>query len=372
MPIRTECIPLYIKQTHTMSVPIAFLILNVFADHLILLQSGDVESNPGPPKRKYTPRFPCGNCAKACRWGSKCIRCDGCETWFHKNCLDIHTANFDAYEINPDLSWLCCQCGLPQLASSLFSLSNITTDHSSVNSSPPRDHSSPNRPPLATSSPTRANKPPPKKWLRVITANFGGIRGKKTQFWNMISCFDPDIIIGTESHLDDSVFTAEIFPANFSVWRKDRSTGPKGGVFIAVSTKLDAEEVQLETGCETNWITVKLKNQRKAYIGSFYRPPSDNINTLQTWITSTNEVLRISNDSLIISGGDFNLPGIDWKSEKFVPPAPNKNQCELFLEFLKEYGTDVPTAYVRQKHPGPHYYKQTESCEKMHNGPRNQ
>ena len=47
---------------------------------LALLLSGQVESNPGPK----SPKFPCGECSKAVRWG-KSIACDTCDRWCNKN-----------------------------------------------------------------------------------------------------------------------------------------------------------------------------------------------------------------------------------------------------------------------------------------------
>ena len=46
----------------------------------------------------------------------------------------------------------------------------------------------------------------------------------------MIEDNDIDIVMGCESHLDDSYFTSEVFPSNFTIYRKDSPAGG-GGVF---------------------------------------------------------------------------------------------------------------------------------------------
>ena len=44
----------------------------------------------------------------------------------------------------------------------------------------------------------------------------------------------PDIIIGCETHLDETYTNSEVFPQGFSIIRKDRCYGG-GGVFLTIS-----------------------------------------------------------------------------------------------------------------------------------------
>ena len=54
-----------------------------------------------------------------------------------------------------------------------------------------------------------------------------------------IENYSPDIIIGTETHLDSFVSSSELFPSNYSIIRKDRDfDNPKGGVLIAIKNDL--------------------------------------------------------------------------------------------------------------------------------------
>ena len=57
---------------------------------------------------------------------------------------------------------------------------------------------------------------------------------KRIDLHNLIETHKPNIIIGTESHLDSTIASSEIFPDNFqNPYRKDMKLG-EGGVFIAV------------------------------------------------------------------------------------------------------------------------------------------
>ena len=44
--------------------------------------------------------------------------------------------------------------------------------------------------------------------------------------------------------------------------------------------------------------------------------------------------MPINSNQIIILGGDFNLPGIDWDNGVVYLKAANKSQCELLLSSL--------------------------------------
>ena len=58
---------------------------------LLLLRSGDVSTNPGPPqnKRKYTPKNPCSHCDKGVTARRRAISCDSCGQWTHNRCASV-------------------------------------------------------------------------------------------------------------------------------------------------------------------------------------------------------------------------------------------------------------------------------------------
>ena len=79
--------------------------------------------------------------------------------------------------------------------------------------------------PYATSSPNRATRPAQDSihqsatprhdiQLKVLVVNCQSIRGanRKPLFHNMIDSTQPDIVIGCESCLDNSISSAEVFP----------------------------------------------------------------------------------------------------------------------------------------------------------------
>ena len=85
----------------------------LYLSMLCLMQSGDTELNPGP-------EFPCKICNLECDWSKSAVQCEKCEIWYHANCMYMNSHVYRALE-DSDVSWICCQCGMPSFSSSLFS-----------------------------------------------------------------------------------------------------------------------------------------------------------------------------------------------------------------------------------------------------------
>ena len=78
------------------------------------------------------------------------------------------------------------------------------------------------------------------KNLRTLILNCQSLRGKVEAFQSSVDYFQPDCILGTESWLDKSVSTNEMFPPGYKIFRRDRITSTQGGgVFIAAKENYD-------------------------------------------------------------------------------------------------------------------------------------
>ena len=86
------------------------LTYNLFMNLMIL--SGDIQQNPGPHYR-----YPCGECSKPVRTNG--IQCDSCDKWYHAKCCSASRNMFNLLT-NSSCVWICCNCGLPNFSSSLF------------------------------------------------------------------------------------------------------------------------------------------------------------------------------------------------------------------------------------------------------------
>ncbi|CAG2231580.1 unnamed protein product [Mytilus edulis] len=138
---------------------------------------------------------------------------------------------------------------------------------------------------------------------------------KKVELQNLIETHKPDIILGTESHLDNTIASSEVFPDQFqNPYRKDRKLG-EGGVFIAVDNNYITTEILTGSDCETAWCKINTQGRQPLYIGTFYRQPCSNIDKLEELEKSINCIMNTSqNLPNVILGGDFNLPHINWQT----------------------------------------------------------
>ena len=71
----------------------------------------------------------------------------------------------------------------------------------------------------------------------MININFRSDKEKIADISNLISSLQPDIIIGTETHLDSTISDSEFLPPSYKAHRKDRNLHG-GGVLIALKDEL--------------------------------------------------------------------------------------------------------------------------------------
>ena len=84
---------------------------------IALLIIAGIETNPGP----RPPKYPCGTCSKACKWGEKALACDECDTWYHASCAGINTQEYSRLA-NSSVSWYCMICDAPNHSTVLYDL----------------------------------------------------------------------------------------------------------------------------------------------------------------------------------------------------------------------------------------------------------
>ena len=159
---RSNPLSQHIDKRSTMKLVLAYLSL------VIMLQAGDLHPNPGP----YHPKFPCELCGKAARWNQRAVSCDECCGWYHVDCMSMSTVAYNVLANNSKVEWICCQCGMPNFSSSLFSNSDIQLSNSfeclSDNCSNPSNISAANQSNISTtsselpSSPLATSSPSPR------------------------------------------------------------------------------------------------------------------------------------------------------------------------------------------------------------------
>ena len=286
---------------------------------ILLLLSGQVEANPGP----YTPKYPCTVCLRAVKWGQRALACDSCNKWCHLSCMVMTSAEYN-HLANTSTTWICSSCNSPNhtrifdsittVSNSFESLSLEQTSysfHSLTVCSPSSSLGSPK----ATSSPRKPKREPAKpvkQSLRTVVINFQSIKNKVQEAQVLIESAEPDIIIGTETWLNPSIYSSDVLPNNYAVFRRDRADS-HGGVLIAVKDDLVCTPVATNRESELISVKVRINRSKSIIVAAFYRPPNES--TTEHAQTVLDELARLRQEHSKCEfwiGGDFNLSDIDW------------------------------------------------------------
>lgn len=251
----------------------------------LILLCGDINPNPGP----RPPKFPCKMCCKAVTKTCRAIQCDNCDVWIHNKCSGISDSQYEHFQSDSKLSFICPKCEMPtylqQIDSRIFCSTNQydVLDETTLDLSIPSIYSpSSFKPaPFSTSSPDRSwirNPKEARRGLKVMSINCNSIVsvGKRAEFQSLIQKHQPHVILGQESKLGPEHTNSEIFPKNYIIKRKDRKRGG-GGVFILIRDDIDCHEDAFEditTECEIIWAQVKMPGTKLLNIASVYRPPN--------------------------------------------------------------------------------------------------
>ena len=146
--------------------------------------------------------------------------------------------------------------------------------------------------------------------LKLSIANFCSVVNKQVQLETFITNNDIDIIIGTESHLNKTILSSEIFPNNFQTYRKDRNSYG-GGVFVSVKSSIPSSQIDINSSIEIVWSYIHLNKNSDIIVGSVYCLPHSADTVLEDLQSCVVKIKQRYPSAQIILGGDFNCPGID-------------------------------------------------------------
>ena len=170
----------------------------------------------------------------------RAIACDNCDFWQHIKCIEIMPKEYEELK-HSSCVWICPTCDQQNLSDSLidnqeenpflhiadlenpflnFEGSLFDTEYDDL-----IDHMKTTEKEIYKSNRIKGK-------LKIMTVNCIGLKSKKKKFYALIDSEQPDIILGTESHLDSSHSNSETIPGPYLALRKDRNING-GGVFIA-------------------------------------------------------------------------------------------------------------------------------------------
>ena len=89
---------------------------------------GDIDPIPGPEKRKFKPKYPCGECRRIIRRNQDTILCARCNILSHTNCLKLSKSSLNYHQQHPERDWVCSLCSLPDYNESFLNNSTVDTN----------------------------------------------------------------------------------------------------------------------------------------------------------------------------------------------------------------------------------------------------
>ena len=108
------------------------------------------------------------------------------------------------------------------------------------------------------------NKHVPRKVskLRILVCNFQSIWNKRNFLEIFVEIHKIDVVVGSETHLNNSIKNSEFLPPGFLAKRKDRDDG-YGGVIIMYKDTIKANEITHDT---TEIVFLKIETYQKQVI----------------------------------------------------------------------------------------------------------
>lgn len=142
-----------------------------------------------------------------------------------------------------------------------------------------------------------------------------------------------DIIIGTQTWLSDEIPNKHLtLPSNFEIFRKDRCGSRRGGVAIAVKEEYRPSQIDIDSPLEIIWVSIHI-GHTPCVLGACYRPPDGPADFVDSLNDTIGTILHEFPSSLLVIGGDFNYPGIDWPTNS-VTAQNNRLECLSFIQCI--------------------------------------
>ncbi len=133
--------------------------------------------------------------------------------------------------------------------------------------------------------------------------NVRSLANKLVNFQSFIYSSLPDIIGVTETWLNDSIMNNEILPYDYSIYRKDRGQGTRGGgVLLAIHNSIPTKLIASPSNLEL--IAVELI-QMKCTVCTVYLPPNVD---LDIFTNTLSFLIQLARECNILIIGDFNRP----------------------------------------------------------------
>ena len=163
--------------------------------------------------------------------------------------------------------------------------------------------------------------PDPDCRVWIYYQNVRGVRTKIDDLFLASTDCNFDVVVLTETGLDDQIMSAQLFGTSFNVFRCDRSAinsrkSRFGGVLIAVSQQYSSCLITTTNGQNLEQVSVSARMKNRNFVlCATYIPPdrSQDPNILNEHVAAVHELCeKCSIDDTVLVCGDFNQPRMHW------------------------------------------------------------
>ena len=159
---------------------------------------------------------------------------------------------------------------------------------------------------------------------------------------------NPLSIVLTETHLSDSVLSAEVSIPGYALFRSDRESRTHGGTCIYVRNDLATQVLACHSNSVCETLVLKVKTLDLILV-SVYRPPDSSLKHFREAIDICKNSIDKAMEqdpklTTILQLGDYNFPFISWPSKSIYKDNQanrqvkdsEKEQAELLISFMYE------------------------------------
>ena len=253
----------------------------------------------------YVGKDLCRKCTKEVKIHHQAISCDKCLMWIHRSCSDMSSYLYKQSKKKGHFKWICKMC---------------REDEKEINDRVDVTTLKPCEMPLTANSIQVTSRE-----MLIIHLNCRSILNKVEELEMIVEECNPDIIVLTETWMDDSVPKQACIPDGYHIIRKDRSTNFKqkygknkgGGVAILYKQHIKVEKKKNLTDSieEILWVHVKIK--QSFMLGAIYRAEyTDTLNEDDAESKIEENIRKASEiTNNVIITGDFNIDMTDGMSK---------------------------------------------------------
>ena len=249
-----------------------------------------------------TIRIHAGNAINLLNQTNRVSGVNGCDIWFHSKCHDITTEEYISLANSSHL-WLCKNCALPFSLEQNISLGESFSNFLDSDDSLSDENAFPEY--YKKLREMRINCP---HKLIITHLNINSLRNKSYEIHDLLQNNYIDILVLSETKLNESFPDPQFAIPNYRLFRRDRN-GHGGGLIAYIRSDIPCRRLtQLESkSLETIVVELKLKTENWILV-SCYRPPNLPDSVFTKNITTILDKSSVKTDNILVLGDlNYNL-----------------------------------------------------------------